>query len=252
RRFGLEYRTALRLKTRLAAALDDPEQSGLLREGVDRLLRPCPPEQPRLQNSSEGEAAARLDVIRAAACRVFADRGFDRTRLADVAHEAGVSVAVIRYHYRAKDDLLRAALVWTQERGAIRLKELLQREPHALHRLEGLVDLALPTEREIRDEYLLWLEAWARALGARRFDDDDLFSEWHNTVVEVVRQGCDEGVFAPRHTAEDFGDAFVAYVDGLSFKVVERYEEMPLTRARQLLWQWIDDELGLVPARSLA
>lgn len=114
-----------------------------------------------------------------------------------------------------------------------------------LGRLEGLVELALPTSEAIRNEYLLWLDAWARSRGHQRFDEDQVFSGWHEAVNEVVRQGIAEGAFSPRRSPEDFGDAFVALADGLSFKVVEKYEEMPLTHARDLLWHFVEDELGL-------
>ena len=246
RRMLLEYRTALRIKTRLLDALADVQQNEFLRSAVAQLSGVSSRSAPRVDTRTR----AREDRIRAAACRVFARHGFAQTRIADIATESGETRAVVRYHFGTKDDLLRAALAWTQERAAQRLEELLGRESDPRRRLEGLLELALPTTPEITDEYLLWLDAWARARGGRRFDEDDVFSGWHATVVAVARQGEATGVFTLAHSPEDFGDAFVALADGLSFKVVERYEEMPLARAQALLRQWVADQLSAQSEQS--
>ena len=248
RRFDIEYRTALRIKHRLLDALADARAEGLadrrrrpaLLAGRRRLARaPVRPAPPR---ADERHLRGGLSRLRAAGFRRHAHRR----------HRRGVRRDQRRgpLLLRPKDELLRAALAWTQERGAQRLRELMSRERDPQRRLEGLLELALPTSDEIRDEYLLWLDAWARARGGRRFDDDEVFSNWHQTVVEVVRQGQAAGVFALAHSPEDFGDAFVALADGLSFKVIEQYEEMPLSRARDLLSQWVFDQLGSPPGAS--
>ena len=242
RRFDIEYRTALRIKHRLRDALADAEQRAMLTDAVAQLFSPA--SAGSLAPQSDPHRRARMNVICAAACRVFARRGFASTRIADIAAECGETSAAVRYYFGLKDELLRAALAWTQERGAQRLRELMSRERDPQRRLEGLLELSLPTSDEIRDEYLLWLDAWARARGGRRFDDDEAFSNWHQTVVAVVRQGQAAGVFALAHSPEDFGDVFVALADGLSFKVIEGYEEMPLSRALDLLSQWVFDQLG--------
>lgn len=243
RRFRLEYRTALRIKTRLREALADPRQAPLLTDAVAELFSPA--ESRTRPVRLDPHTRARKNKIRAAAARVFARRGFAHTRIADIASECDTTSAVVRNHFGTKDELLHAALLWTQERGASRLRGLMRREHDPRLRLDGLLEIALPTTDEIRDEYLLWLDAWARSRGGRRFDEDDIFSAWHETVVAVVRQGADSGVFTLSASAEDFGDSFVAIVDGLSFKVVEHYEEMPLRRAQALLRDWVNVQLGL-------
>jgi AcrR family transcriptional regulator/transposase-like protein len=243
RRFRLEYRTALRMKSRLTDALMDPEQAQMIGDAVAALL-------PSGRTASHGgrsgaRARARMNRISAAACSVFAEKGFARARVADVAAACGESSAVIHYYFRSKDVLLQSAMMWTQEQGARRLRDLMRGSHAAVDRLEGLVDLALPTTEAIRNEYLLWLDAWSVSRGGQRFDEDQLFSGWHHAVVDVVRDGQASGVFSARRAPEDFGDVFVALADGLSFKVVQNYEEMPLARARELLWGFVRSELGL-------
>ncbi len=248
RRFRLEYRTALRVKARLRDALADATEAPLVTHAVNDLFGRAGAR--RRASRVDPRTRARVNNIRAVAARVFAQRGFAHTCVADIAALCGESSAVIRHHFGSKDELLHAAMLWTQEQGATRLRELMRRERDPRRRLEALLEIALPTTDEIRDEYLLWLDAWARSRGERRFDQEAIFSVWHKTVVAVVREGEAAGVFRLSHPPEDFGDAFVAFVDGLSFKVVEHYAEMPLDRAQHLLRQWVGDQLGLVSPPS--
>jgi AcrR family transcriptional regulator len=50
------------------------------------------------------------DAIRAAARERFAEHGYDRVRMRDVAADAGVDVALVTYHFGSKDGLFAAAL----------------------------------------------------------------------------------------------------------------------------------------------
>ena len=50
------------------------------------------------------------DAVLAAARERFAEQGFDRVRMRDVAADAGVDVALVTYHFGSKDGLFAAAL----------------------------------------------------------------------------------------------------------------------------------------------
>ena len=50
------------------------------------------------------------DAILAAARERFAEQGYDRVRMRDVAGDAGVDVALVTYHFGSKDGLFAAAL----------------------------------------------------------------------------------------------------------------------------------------------
>lgn len=66
------------------------------------------------RSTATGGIAARDRILEAAA-RLFADRGYERTKLAEVAAEAGVSKALVLWHFGSKERLLREALVRTLE-----------------------------------------------------------------------------------------------------------------------------------------
>ncbi|HXS87353.1 MAG TPA: helix-turn-helix domain-containing protein, partial [Mycobacterium sp.] len=54
-------------------------------------------------------------VILAAARRMFADAGYDKTSVRDVAAAAGVDPAMIRHYFGGKAELFRATMGWPFE-----------------------------------------------------------------------------------------------------------------------------------------
>ncbi|MEU3826031.1 TetR family transcriptional regulator [Streptomyces sp. SID486] len=93
--------------------------------------------------TNSGDRRARASQKRrrltAAAARVLHAQGTERTTLADIAREADVPVGNVYYHFRTKDELVRAAL--TEHRAHLDgLTGRLDRLPGPRARLKGLVE----------------------------------------------------------------------------------------------------------------
>jgi TetR/AcrR family transcriptional regulator len=97
---------------------------------------PVPP-QPR----AERTRAAILE----AAERLFAERGFDATRLEDVAREVGIRRASIVYHFRDKADLHHAVLASVFGDLLERVRASLEVEGPAARRIEAAVSAWVDT-----------------------------------------------------------------------------------------------------------
>ena len=75
--------------------------------------RPARPRGPR------SDVADTREALRAAALGLFAERGYEGTRLRDVAARADVDVALVSYHFGGKDGLFAAAMELTVNPAAI-------------------------------------------------------------------------------------------------------------------------------------
>ena len=215
---GVSYKTALRIKRKLEEALTPGSADADLLE--------------RLRRDAGGPGAAAAGVpardrssrarenIRAAACRAFAARGPSATRIADIAREAGVSSAIIHYYYKSKDEVLLAALQWANEHTSRQLQELRQRTSDPMELLRRTIDLAIPSEGVLRDEYVLWIETWARVrLHPRLLAECAAMSDrWTGFFEELVEEGAAAGVFSPVAPAAEIAQRMVALSDGLSFR----------------------------------
>jgi AcrR family transcriptional regulator/transposase-like protein len=250
--FGLDYRTALRLRARLLQSLEVPQTRRLLEHGVRDLFAP-PGAQPAgfaaPGPTPELRAQERRDRIAAAAARVFVDRGLADARVADIARAAGVSPAGVHYSFSTKQDLLVAALHWTQRQTSELLEAAVSAAPGPPARLAALVALALPAPGLLYDEYRLWLEVWVWVrehpqLKAR----EDALSTWRDALTEVVAEGAAQGLWIPVADPEVVAERLVALHNGLSFKVALGRGGMPLAQAREVFAAFVAEQLGLEPA----
>lgn len=157
----------------------------------------------------------RRPQILAAATRVIAERGLDGTRIADVADRAGTSAPAVLYWFSSRDELLAEALTYAEESFYAALSE-------------RLASLDSPRERMLElivssaggDDWVLWMELWARALrdpamGATRQRLDD---RWRGEIAGIVGEGQEAGEFGgpePERVALELG----ALIDGLAVQV---------------------------------
>ncbi len=73
--------------------------------------------------------------------RLFAERGFDGTSVRDIAHEAGVNIAMISYYFGSKEKLMEALLEWRVGEIKIRVESLIKDNRYTpLEKVNMLID----------------------------------------------------------------------------------------------------------------
>ncbi len=247
---GVSYKTALRIKR----TLEEATASGSADADLLERLRRDAGEPGAAGGVPARERSSRArENIRAAACRAFAARGPSATRIVDIAREAGVSSAIIHYYYKSKDEVLLAALQWANEHTSSALHDLRQETSDAVELLRRTIDLAIPSEGVLRDEYVLWIETWARVrLHPRLLAECAAMSEgWVAFFQQLVEEGQAAGVFHPIAPPPEIAQRMVALSDGLSFRSAIGYTGMQVQRVRELLVSFAAEQLG-VPAEALA
>lgn len=139
-------------------------------------------------------ADTRERLLRAAA-DVFAERGYDGTRVADIAAAAGVSNGALYAHFPSKAELLVGAL---RAHGRRQLAEVFAADPdRSITELLLLIGRSLPRRRDARG-YLI-----VEALVAARRDPDvarlmrDHVSERADWLQELVRVAQQTGELDP-------------------------------------------------------
>jgi AcrR family transcriptional regulator len=144
-------------------------------------------------------AETRERLLRAAA-DVFAERGYDGTRVADIATAAGVSNGALYAHFTSKADLLAGAL---RAHGRHLLAEMFAADPdRSVVELLLAVGRCLPRRRDTRG-YLI-----VEALVAARRDEDvarpmrEYVGERARWLAELMRFAQDGGELDPAVSAD--------------------------------------------------
>jgi AcrR family transcriptional regulator len=167
------------------------------------------------------------------ATTVLLDRiGLANTRVADVAHELGVSPSLVFYHFGTKDALVADAFAHAVDRDLRRLDAADARGADPVDRLRRVLRLYGPTGAATG--WRLWIDAWALAQREPviRKVLRGMDQRWCAVLRQVVEDGVGDGVF----TCPDPAAAVTrvsALLDGLS---VAALVYRSATRAQLRAW----------------
>jgi AcrR family transcriptional regulator len=181
-------------------------------------------------------AEVRLDELLRTAVDVIVDRGLANTRTGDVARAAGVSQALVFYHFSTKDALLEQAFAYAAEQDLAGLAAVLDGTRPPAEKVRRIIDLYAPAGRS--KAWALWIDGWSEALRnpdleklSRRLD-----LRWKEALAEVIEAGVADGSFA----CDDATRAawrLTALIDGLAVQLTVHEDVMP----REQILEWIHD-----------
>jgi AcrR family transcriptional regulator len=160
----------------------------------------------------------RKSEILDAAVQVIIEVGFTEMTVADVAKVAGISTALVHYHFSSKVDLITAALRVACDDDK-ELRDSIANGPgSAVSRLDRVLCGSLPSD--VTDaSWLLWIETWGetRRLPPLREAMADLTEH----EIEVIHRLFDEGEAAGEFVVADraqAADRLSALRDGLAIQ----------------------------------
>jgi AcrR family transcriptional regulator len=192
-------------------------------------------------------ADVRREQMLSAAAAVIAERGFDDTRIADVAERVGASPALVVYYFGTKDKLLTEALRYSEQDFYSAAEEMLATNAGIVSRLEKLVAwTCLPEEQEqVPGTWGLWFDLWAQAFRHPEVKKDrvELDETWRSMIARVVRDGIEAGEIEALDV-ERFSIAFTALLDGLSIQTALHDPVVSSEVAYQVAMQFAASSLG--------
>ena len=212
-------------------------------------------EADRAVSEQRSERSARERILQAAV-ELIAERGIGGARIAQVARAAGVSTALVHYHFSDRETLLAETLDYAfGVASAVHLRAI--GEDHgdsdgsAAKRLADVVEQSLPTTDPSRREWQLWAELW---LGAARDPSlrpvaAQMYARYRARIAAAVADGMAAGEFAPVDPGET-ADLAMALIDGLGLRVLVGDPSMPLEKARERIGQTLARELRIPAGQS--
>lgn len=191
-------------------------------------------------------AEIRLDALLRTACDIIVERGLANTRTADVAQAAGVSQALVFYHFSTKDQLLAQAFAYAVEQDLARLDAVARSGAAPLVKLKKILRLYAPTGRNRL--WPMWIDGWSESLRSPELEKVSrrLDLRWKKDLTEVIAAGVQDGTFV---CDDPIGAAWRinALIDGLAVQVAVHDRVI----SRRTIAEWIRlstaRELGLKP-----
>jgi len=126
---------------------------------------------------------------------VIAERGLANTRAADVAKAAGVSQALVFYHFATKEQLLEQAFSYAVEDHLVRVESALTSATVPLAKLRRLLNLY--TSPQSSRSWAVWLDCWAESVRVPELErvSRRLDLRWRDGLAEVITDGVSDGSF---------------------------------------------------------
>jgi AcrR family transcriptional regulator len=176
----------------------------------------------------------RQTQILEAAVRVIALDGIRGLRIEKLATAAGVSTALIYYHFKDRSGVLDAALEHINHRAQRYTDDDLDTE-EPRRRVENMLLLELQDTDEVRETSIAWGELRASAVFNThlRRPLDETTRSWNNDIETLLRHGQHTGAIATGIDPAASAERLTTLVEGLS----ERWHSGSITldRARELL-----------------
>jgi AcrR family transcriptional regulator len=193
-------------------------------------------------------AEVRLDALLRTACDVIAERGLANTRTADVARAAGVSQALVFYHFATKERLLARAFAYAAERDLARLDAVANSVASPMDKLRSVLKLYAPAGRS--KSWVMWIDGWSESLRVPELEavSRRLDLRWKEALTGVIAAGVREGTF---ECDDPVGAAWRinALIDGLAVQVA--VHERVISRRQVAEWVRLSvaREVGIEPDR---
>ena len=197
---------------------------------------------PGIEQAPARPTRDRVDEILRAACRVVVAEGAHALRIGSVAVEAGVSRTLVHYYFQTKQELLRAAFAFAEDRRVEALDDELVELASGAARAERALLRTIEPTLEVTPA--LWNEVWS---GLR--DDVELgplvrerYRTWVERIIRLLESGREDGSVPRSVDATEAGWRLAATADGL--ESILYLGLLDLAHARALLEACVERELS--------
>ena len=204
--------------------------------------------------ASAERAEATRQLILAAACDVIAEAGLETVRMRMVAERAGVSTALLHYHFANRETLFLAALRYSY--AVAGSKDYADSPPARCPnppawRLAHAIELCLPVTPELRRDFLLWQELGLRAArdASTAAAAAELYRELADWLAAVIKDGIADGRFREDAQPGVVADLVISLTQGFGLALLLPQPPYTADQARDAIWAALREPLGLDSAR---
>ena len=146
----------------------------------------------------------RTSQIIEAAMTVFAEKGFNKARMDDIANETGVSKGTLYLYFKSKDAIIRTILEAIIGRELAQARELVEMDQTPVEKLHLLAQITIRDLKKIKPLLSLYFEFMALAMRREVVRDviKKTFKEFTEIIEILIQQGVDSGDFRPVNTRD--------------------------------------------------
>jgi AcrR family transcriptional regulator len=180
------------------------------------------------------------DRIIEAAAKVFAQKGYSGTLMAQVAQAAGIGKGTIYEYFRSKEALFFAVFEHLIVQSGAQMQAVMAADPpgSTAQRLQALADGLIRMWLPQLDLYSLVMEFWSATAtlpGRRRFKEafQTAYADFRKLVADLIHSGYDSGEFKASADPRQVASALIGSWDALLLQAWLDPDFDPLEASRQ-------------------
>jgi len=182
----------------------------------------------------------KMEILHAA-MKVFARNGVVKTKMIDVATEAGVGKGTIYEYFRSKEEIFTSAFTMIFDHMESQIIEVLAREEDPVVQLKLLVDTTIKESMHGGGEFAeIIMEFWAE--GVRNKDENVLavidlkkiYSKYRSMLKVILKNGIDKGVFKKMDT-NHLSAVLIAALDGIYLQWILDRKAINISKVSKVL-----------------
>jgi len=189
--------------------------------------------------------------IAEAALHVFARKGTSKTKMADVAKEAGIGKGTVYEYFPSKDALFyyTTHLFIEQIYKELGRQILMLTDP--LDKLTAIIRTSLNMFIAVGEKARFMLEIWAEGIrsGTEFLDLAEMYTQYHRMLSAVLEDGIRQGVYRP-HDVSLTASFIIGALDGLFLQMILGIQTFSTQQASDEIVEMVLNGIGNVTKDS--
>ncbi|MFQ6612539.1 MAG: TetR/AcrR family transcriptional regulator [Fidelibacterota bacterium] len=154
-----------------------------------------------------------------AAIKVFARKGLEKGKIADIAREAGIGKGTVYEYFASKDDLFSAIEQFVIQGMLQDINQLVEIDLPPREKLECIIDRSMEAFLKMGESLLIVTELWAQSArglwhGSSNMAVRSMYDSYQQIIISILEAGIASGDFRKMDT-EGVATLLLAFLDGL-------------------------------------
>ncbi|WEG12951.1 TetR/AcrR family transcriptional regulator [Pullulanibacillus sp. KACC 23026] len=172
----------------------------------------------------------------------FAEKGYHAATVDDIVTHSGMSKGAVYNYFKSKEEIYLTLLEKATEADLVTLKKSMAEAKSASEKMKQLFQLkkGMPYKSEpTRKWAAVQLEFWINASRYPELKEKMLerLQMYRTLLIDIIREGQDNGEFRRNINAEHFSEMFFAFEDGVFINLLIEEDDYPFKEVLELYEQ---------------
>lgn len=169
-----------------------------------------------------------------AAIEIFAKKGLERGKIADIAKQAGIGKGTIYEYFKSKDEIFSAIENLFVNDAIMQVDQLLNSNKSPTEKIEEIANYNINIHEVMGDAIIIFAEMWAQHSrgqwhGHNKSVFVDMYTNYHKAIREILGEGIETGEFREMNK-DGVATMLLALIDGILwqsviFKNVDNFDQ---------------------------